>query len=748
MAAAVEEGWTLQLPGNSHNSVGFPKSIREVVLMGALHCDQVKDALKAGAISLAEVASLMSKFHLLGQSEGSTTLVELLSDEDVRRFFVAAGGAPQLTLGLGRSSERAASVEDFVVARERQKAEETVKLNVSGQLYEVHRMTAERIPLVAAMLRFTREKEEEKPIFVDASPKAFDVLLEIARGRKRSYLDTLEPSLKVLVEAYAEYAGMTVTSVMGFDFKLSATHPNNASARNAFAYLSEQETMYTTGVRQQWNTVFGSSLLPSSGQSYWEVEVTTLGQISADFVVGVTTSAFATPHAILDSGNQGAGLGFINQVVTMRSNGQSGSALTESFPIFQGTRIGVFVDADRGSLMFFHNGTFKCSHSASFKGQSLLPAFSVLADTALTIKTGLVDKKVSQLLGLRHGQQPHQEGYLSGREARTTPQERASQALVGGGRNRDLPDFSEEDEEFWGGTWVNKEGWSKSDIILDFQRQLCSVGNWFTSASLVSRHLADDVQEELRGTALYGCNRYACGRSMESHKVLVVYQPYPVVGCGFLSDAGTNTLGEFTGCAQEWPGEWPGPKGARCSTPDDCGVRTAGGEFGEEAKRGVWRVDQWLCGKGKFLSPLALSFSGRFDPYSAGAQRFVEEIGQAGERIHTMGYNEVMVQDGAVPAKRFSLTQLRLWQCRTNGVRAFARVQPVPEVVDEKTRHVENCRYEVFKKMRDAYDMACGRSVPTPILFFDLTAGEKPFSAPEINELFPCRDPCDLPEKK
>lgn len=135
-----------------------------------------------------QVASLMSKFHLLGQSEGSTTLVELLSDEavsvwlfwgacsifrcflfffqctcssysirqrcpirprgnpsdssllhhnppplasgvscprcqDVRRFFVAAGGAPQLTLGLGRSSERAASVEDFVVARERQKAE-------------------------------------------------------------------------------------------------------------------------------------------------------------------------------------------------------------------------------------------------------------------------------------------------------------------------------------------------------------------------------------------------------------------------------------------------------------------------------------------------------------------------------------------------------------------------------------------------------------------------------------------------
>eukprot|EP00438_Fugacium_kawagutii_P012425 Skav228470 [mRNA] locus=scaffold1233:189421:190236:+ [translate_table: standard] len=51
-------------------------------------------------------------------------------------------------------------------------------------------MTAERIPLVAAMLRFPRASSDEegkaKPIFVDASPKAFDVLLEMARGRKRT----------------------------------------------------------------------------------------------------------------------------------------------------------------------------------------------------------------------------------------------------------------------------------------------------------------------------------------------------------------------------------------------------------------------------------------------------------------------------------------------------------------------------------------------------------------------------------
>ena len=33
-----------------------------------------------------------------------------------------------------------------------------------------------------------------------------------------------------------------------------------------------------------------------------------------------------------------------------------------------------------------------------------------------------------------------------------------------------------------------------------------------------------------------------------------VFQPFPIVGCGFVEDAGTNTANQFTGCAAEWPG--------------------------------------------------------------------------------------------------------------------------------------------------------------------------------------------------
>lgn len=33
-----------------------------------------------------------------------------------------------------------------------------------------------------------------------------------------------------------------------------------------------------------------------------------------------------------------------------------------------------------------------------------------------------------------------------------------------------------------------------------------------------------------------------------------VFQPFPIVGCGFVEDAGTNTANEFTGCANEWAG--------------------------------------------------------------------------------------------------------------------------------------------------------------------------------------------------
>ena len=120
-------------------------------------------------------------------------------------------------------------------------------------------------------------------------------------------------------------------------------------------------------------------------------------------------------------------------------------------------------------------------------------------------KTGF-DKKVSQVLGLRHGQQPEQEGYLS----------------LG---------------------W-NLEEWPRCK---NHSSGYGIAGNWFTSASFVNEELASpyragETDNELReaGTSLYGCNRYACGRTPESHKILAVFQPNPIVGCAFIEDAGTN----------------------------------------------------------------------------------------------------------------------------------------------------------------------------------------------------------------
>ena len=160
-----------------------------------------------------------------------------------------------------------------------------------------------------------------------------------------------------------------------------------------------------------------------------------------------------------------------------------------------------------------------------------------------TQKTGF-DKKVSQILGLRHGQQPQDEGYL------------------------DLGYMLEE--------WPRCKDHSSGQGI---------AGNWFTSASFVNQELAGAYRpgvhdDELReaGTSLYGCNRYACGRSAESHKILAVFQPNPIVGCGFVEDAGTNRAGEFTGCAEEWKGAG-GWEISRClSSPDDCTFKLPGSE--------------------------------------------------------------------------------------------------------------------------------------------------------------------------
>eukprot|EP00931_Biecheleriopsis_adriatica_P103013 TRINITY_DN77901_c0_g1_i1.p1 TRINITY_DN77901_c0_g1~~TRINITY_DN77901_c0_g1_i1.p1 ORF type:complete len:410 (+),score=70.98 TRINITY_DN77901_c0_g1_i1:48-1277(+) len=347
-----------------------------------------------------------------------------------------------------------------------------------------------------------------------------------------------------------------------------------------------------------------------------------------------------------------------------------------------------------------------------------------------TEKTGF-DKKISQLLGLRHGRQPEQEGY-------------------------------------------NSVGWNLQEWPRCAQHESGKgiAGNWFTSGSFVNAELAgpyrpysdgDNDQRET-GTSLYGCNRYACGRTLESHKVLAVFQPNPIVGCGYVEDAGTNQAGPFTGCASDWKGVEGDYEASRCLDSPDCTFKLQGNAFGGSGK-GVWRVDR------KFFAPNINHFSGRFDPEAEGTKQFIsdqirfnpkvspQQVSE-GVRHHTMGYNEVMVQVGtpamlfeemqkqglaSEPKWRFNTDLLRLWQCRTNGIAAFARLRPPPasEAMDDHTRQVENCRYEVFRKMRDGYDMACGRSQPTPILFFDMAAHHNPFSAHEVKELFPSQGPCD-----
>jgi len=250
--------------------------------------------------------------------------------------------------------------------------------------------TAERIPLLAAMLRFPRATDG--PLFLDASAQALDVLLEVARGRSHAYLEALEPSVRVLAQEYAEYAGMDDMIASGrYSFRLTTANPTNKSAVNMSAYLMHQGAATTTGVRPTWNTVVGDVVVPQSGQSYWEVEVTSLGTAGREFMVGVVASNFTNLGSFLDSSNAGWGI-YHNSAgaVFLRANGANqGNSYAEAFPIDTGTRVGVLVDADRGSLLFFRNGVFKMSHMNSMKGQALLPALSVHTDATLTIRTGL-----------------------------------------------------------------------------------------------------------------------------------------------------------------------------------------------------------------------------------------------------------------------------------------------------------------------------------------------------------------------
>lgn len=357
------------------------------------YCDRVEAAMRDSVASVADPAALCAALPLRGVSD--VGLVSIASDSDLRRYFRAAGAEPVLKLMItseacSSESQRVLSPRSFVAMREHAKAQESVQINIGGTVREVHRLTAERIPLLAAMLRFPRDSNA--PLFLDANPNAIDALLEVARGRSCAFLNALEPSMRVLVREYAEYTGMDeVIASSCYSFRLSTCNPTNKAALNTIAFLTQQGTSCTTGVRPHWNTVVGDTLVPQTGQSYWEVEVTSLGNAGREFMVGVVASGFANLGSFLDSASSGWGL-YHNSAgaVFLRANGANqGNSYADAFPIEGGTRIGLLVDADRGALLFFRNGVFRMTHMASLKGTPLLPALSVYTDATLTIRTGL-----------------------------------------------------------------------------------------------------------------------------------------------------------------------------------------------------------------------------------------------------------------------------------------------------------------------------------------------------------------------
>merc|ERR1712137_1096090 len=174
------------------------------------------------------------------------------------------------------------------------------------------------------------------------SPAAFDVLLEVARGRSATYLNTLEPSLKRLVWEHAEYAGMALIKTDAYNFRLTAVFPWN-SVTNTYAFLSNDSTQYTTGVCPHWNTVVGDVQIPHILSSYWEVHCLKLGDIDKSFIVGVAAARGCNVDTCLDYENVGWGLIFDNSGnVHLRSHGQNMAQIpSATFPIDTDTKIGI-----------------------------------------------------------------------------------------------------------------------------------------------------------------------------------------------------------------------------------------------------------------------------------------------------------------------------------------------------------------------------------------------------------------------
>lgn len=389
--------WTLHLPGGESTVLhGYPQSLREVALLGMRHCDQVEAAMRQSSTSIADSEALCATLPVIGLvDEGRSVSID--SDDGLRCFLIAAGAKPSLQLALKEDALSTTKEQElltprtFSALREHSKAQEVVQLNIGGVRRDVHRTTAERIPLLAAMLRFPQQCAGEKPLFLDASPHAWDVLLEMARGRSQCYLESLEPSLRILVREYAEYAGMAACEQACFHFRLSTVNPFYTKAINQYGFLMNQGSACTTGMRPQWNTVVGDTQVPMSGQSYWEVEITELGNAGKEFMIGVVSTQFSGLNSFLDSDSNGWGI-YHNSAgaVFLRSGGSNhGNSYAEVLPMAKGTKIGILVDADRGSLLFFHNGQFRLSHLTNVKGQELLPALSVYTDAVLTLKTGL-----------------------------------------------------------------------------------------------------------------------------------------------------------------------------------------------------------------------------------------------------------------------------------------------------------------------------------------------------------------------
>eukprot|EP00930_Biecheleria_cincta_P042022 TRINITY_DN28896_c0_g1_i1.p1 TRINITY_DN28896_c0_g1~~TRINITY_DN28896_c0_g1_i1.p1 ORF type:complete len:409 (-),score=59.10 TRINITY_DN28896_c0_g1_i1:9-1235(-) len=391
----LKKCWTLHLPGGETTVMhGYPQSLREVALIGMRHSDQVDAAMRQSSTSVADTESLCATLPVIGLvDEGRSVSID--SDDGLRCFLMAAGAKPALQLALKEDALRTTgellTPRTFSAFREHSKGQEVVQLNIGGVRRDLHRATAERIPLLAAMLRFPQCEGENKPLFLDASPQAWDVLLEMARGRSLSYLESLEPSLRILVREYAEYVGMSAYEQTCFHFRLSNVNPLYSKAVNQYAFLMNQGTACTTGMRPQWNTVVGDTQVPMTGQSYWEVEITELGNAGKEFMIGVVSRQFSGLNSFLDSDSNGWGI-YHNSAgaVFLRSGGSNhGNSYAEVLPMAKGTKIGILVDADRGSLLFFHNGQFRLSHLTNVKGQELLPALSVYTDAVLTLKTGL-----------------------------------------------------------------------------------------------------------------------------------------------------------------------------------------------------------------------------------------------------------------------------------------------------------------------------------------------------------------------